>query len=120
MSHRVNDEAGRLRDLLGDVWCTTCSHEHIPDIPLTTFKCADCGFGSWDLVLAVHHAATWTDHNVHAVRHHFAAEEPTPKCPNFDCDQLAVDSGEGRFCGECQDYEGTCVDDHCLTCGAST
>ena len=42
----------------------------------------------------------------------------TPRC--ISCDAPAVDSGEGRFCGACSDYEGTCVNDHCLTCGAST
>lgn len=50
-----------------------------------------------------------------------AAESLPEVCPAWpDCDELAVDSGEGRFCGQCQDYEGTCANDHCLTCGAST
>jgi hypothetical protein len=117
----VPDEAGRLRDLLGDVWCRTCEHSHIPDIPTVTFRCAsDCGFGVWGLALAVTHATEYPEHNVYALRHDIAPEERTRKCPNPGCDQLAVDSGEGRFCGECQDYEGTCWDDHCLTCGAPT
>lgn len=42
-------------------------------------------------------------------------------CPAWpECDLAAVDSGEGRFCGTCQDYEGTCANDHCLTCGSRT
>jgi hypothetical protein len=42
------------------------------------------------------------------------------RCPSIDCIEYAVDSGEGRFCTECQGYEGTCVEDHCLTCGGRT
>jgi hypothetical protein len=38
----------------------------------------------------------------------------------LSCEERAEDSGEGRFCGKCQDYEGTCINDHCLTCGAGT
>lgn len=45
-------------------------------------------------------------------------EEPR-MCP-AGCGELAVDSGEGRFCPVCYDYEGTCVEDHCLTCGTRT
>ncbi len=29
-------------------------------------------------------------------------------------------SDEGRFCPNCQDYEGTCDEDHCWTCGGPT
>jgi hypothetical protein len=43
-----------------------------------------------------------------------------PMCLNPECDQPLVDSGEGRFCSNCQDYEGTCRNDHCLSCGART
>lgn len=45
-------------------------------------------------------------------------EDRPAKC--LSCNELAVDSGEGRFCGYCQDHEGTCINDHCLTCGATT
>jgi len=48
-----------------------------------------------------------------------AASPETPaQC--LSCDEPRADSGEGRYCGQCQDYEGTCINDHCLTCGAST
>lgn len=45
---------------------------------------------------------------------------PVETCPSWECDLPAEDSGEGRWCPSCQDYEGTCNDDHCLTCGALT
>lgn len=61
---------GRLRDVFGDVWCNTCEHSHIPDIPTVTFRCGwRCGFGVWDLALAVHHAEEYPDHLVMAVHH---------------------------------------------------
>lgn len=39
-------------------------------------------------------------------------------CP--ECGEPEAIPGEGRYCPECQDYEGHCHDDHCMTCGAMT
>lgn len=36
------------------------------------------------------------------------------------CDEFEPVEDEGRYCGTCEDYEGTCENDHCLTCGEST
>lgn len=45
---------------------------------------------------------------------------PTPErvCPT--CQLPAEVPGEGRFCGSCEDYEGHCRNDHCMTCGEGT
>lgn len=39
-------------------------------------------------------------------------------CPA--CGLPAEVPGEGRYCGNCQDHEGTCRNDHCMTCGEPT
>jgi len=44
--------------------------------------------------------------------------EPDP--PRCHCEEPKGESMDGRFCTACQDYEGTCINDHCDTCGAST
>lgn len=64
----------RMRDLINDVWCKTCKHTHIPDIPVTTFKCAGdkeygCGFGVWELDIASDHASRYPDHIVYPLHH---------------------------------------------------
>jgi len=48
------------------------------------------------------------------------ADDEHPSCP--ECNWVRPDGyeDEGRFCGMCQDYEGTCPQDHCMTCGAGT
>lgn len=38
----------------------------------------------------------------------------------LSCEQPRVDSGEGRFCEQCNDHRGTCTRDHCLACGGAT
>lgn len=59
-----------LRQLYGFVWCTTCQHEHIPNIPVVSFACGPrCGFGVWSLDMAEQHATDYPDHLVHAVHH---------------------------------------------------
>jgi hypothetical protein len=59
-----------MRTLLDDVWCLTCEHEHIPDIPATTFRCAsNCGFGAWEIEVAERHATEHPDHVVYPNHH---------------------------------------------------
>lgn len=43
-------------------------------------------------------------------------------CPGTSCSVCEVNEPgfEDRYCGKCEDYEPTCVNDHCQTCGAST
>lgn len=57
------------RRLADDVWCLTCNHKHIPNIPVVTWVCADCGFGSWDDEVAEGHATVLPDHVVHPLHH---------------------------------------------------
>lgn len=45
-------------------------------------------------------------------------DQPLEQC--LSCEEPRVDSGEGRFCVRCNDYEGTCTRDHCLACGGAT
>ena len=60
----------RMSDLVDLVWCRTCEHAHIPDIPVTTFRCAsNCGFGAWRLDVAEMHATRLPDHIVYPVTH---------------------------------------------------
>lgn len=49
---------------------------------------------------------------------HAKTHDDRPKCPT--CGKLAEIPGEGRFCGSCQDFEGHCAEDHCMTCGGDT
>lgn len=51
---------------------------------------------------------------------HAEFERRTTALSCLSCSEPAEDSGEGRYCGSCEDYEGTCVNDHCLTCGRTT
>jgi hypothetical protein len=37
----------------------------------------------------------------------------------LDCDR-PNDQFEPRYCGDCEKYQSTCANDHCLVCGAST
>lgn len=57
---------GQLHDL---VWCTTCSHSHIPGIPTVTYACETCGFGAWGDDTAEQHATAHPEHIVYG-RHH--------------------------------------------------
>jgi len=62
--------------LYGTVWCITCQHPHIPDIPAVTFRCAsECGFGSWSVDLAGIHADMYPDHLVYPIIHTVVAEQ---------------------------------------------
>lgn len=47
-----------------------------------------------------------------------ALERPSNGCPA--CGLPVESPGEGRFCGHCQDHEGHCRNDHCMTCGETT
>ena len=72
-----------LWTLLGSVWCTTCQHTHIPDIPATTFMCAGdalsgCGFGSWSSDVAENHATNVRSHVVYPVSH-VTVPDPGPR-----------------------------------------
>ena len=59
-----------LHRLLGFLWCRTCEHTHIPDIPATTFLCAsECGFGAWSLDVASDHVDRTGGHNVYPIVH---------------------------------------------------
>lgn len=40
------------------------------------------------------------------------------ECPA--CGLPAEVPGEGRYCGACEDFEGHCRNDHCMTCGKPT
>ncbi len=75
------------------------------------------------------HAWWWTLLKVNEVlafrpgRHDHAPTTSTegydqPLCPA--CGLLAASPGEGRYCGSCEDHEGHCPADHCMTCGADT
>lgn len=61
-----------LDRLLLEVWCLTCQHTHIPNIPTVTYVCtgrdpvtAGCGFGVWDSSIAAEHATDYPDHVVY-------------------------------------------------------
>lgn len=71
MSRRPSDEYdhGPTARLVDTVWCLSCQHEHIGTIPVTTFRCADCGFGSWGATVAEAHASQYPTHIVHPVHH---------------------------------------------------
>lgn len=63
--------------LVDKVWCVPCDHTHIGTIPVTTFACADCGFGSWGASVAAAHAATFPNHIVHPVHHETVTQRTT-------------------------------------------
>lgn len=58
-----------MRFIVDEVWCISCRHTHIPTIPVTTFLCANCGFGQWSEELAENHATMYPDHVVYPVIH---------------------------------------------------
>lgn len=66
-------DSGPKAQLLDDAYCLTCDHKHIPTIPVTTFRCAECGFGSWGVTVAAAHAESYSDHLVYPVLHQMVA-----------------------------------------------
>ena len=68
MSDSQDDKAARKR-IADDVWCRTCDTVHIAYIPVTTFRCADCGFGQWAEDLAESHASAFPSHVVYSLVH---------------------------------------------------
>jgi hypothetical protein len=60
---------GPTAQLVEEVWCLNCQHVHVGTIPVTTFRCSDCGFGSWGASVAAGHAQMYPSHVVHPVHH---------------------------------------------------
>lgn len=79
-------EHPRLRDLVDDVWCLTCSHSHIPDLPAVTFACASCGFGAWEVPISEDHATRYPEHVVYAIHHQTVPLAPSRPGPGKDED----------------------------------
>jgi len=57
------------RPVLVKVWCRTCEHEHVPNMPEITYQCRECGFGGWDEELALQHERSlWPNPDHHTFR----------------------------------------------------
>lgn len=95
--HRSADRD--LRALVDWVWCTTCQHTHIPDIPPVTFVCAtDCGFGTWDTITAEQHATRQVGHLVYPVHHHIVTDPgPRPELTTDEDGYPAIPDGWDRI-----------------------
>ena len=65
-THTPADDAG---EAAAKVWCETCQHEHIPDIPAITWLCRDCGWGQWSEADAVAHVERQAGHRPYRVGH---------------------------------------------------
>src|SRR5690348_5445259 len=69
MSSDPEDDKTARKRIADDVWCRTCDTVHIAYIPVTTFRCADCGFGQWAEDLAESHASAFPSHVVYSLVH---------------------------------------------------
>ena len=66
LSVNAADDAG---EVAAEVWCETCQHVHIPDIPAVTWLCRDCGWGQWSEVDADAHVEAAPAHRPYRVGH---------------------------------------------------
>lgn len=76
----MTHDHGPKAALLDDAYCRTCQTWHVATIPVVTFACADCGFGSWGETVAAAHHTNLPDHNVYPVVH----EVVSPAVPERD------------------------------------
>lgn len=79
MTRKVKDEdvaelAAGMALSVPKVWCYTCQHPHEPTMPAHTWRCSDCGFGSWNTLTAARHSLQ-EDHATHPVMHHMVTIE---------------------------------------------
>lgn len=55
-------------------FCLPCGHDHISGIPTSTWRCRQCGFGSWGKITADDHLKHCPDHQVYETEHRFLDE----------------------------------------------